>query len=90
MGGSDKAYLYAKYYDTTASAWVLVPDVVLRDKAADTLISAPPVNTDLGEGVLFDASKLQLASKFIIYFYNNANITSEVDIPFTLGVKRCG
>jgi len=90
MGASDKAYIYAKYYDTTTSSWVLVPDIVLRDKAADTLISSPPVDTDLGEAVVFDGAKLQLASRFIIYFYNNANITSQVDIPFTFAVRRCG
>lgn len=88
MGATDKAYLYAKYYDTTTSAFVLVPDIVLRDKAADTLITAPPVDTDLGEAVVFDSAKLQLASRFIVYFYNDTNIASQVDVPFTLAVRR--
>jgi len=88
MGATDKAYLYAKYYDTTTSAFVLVPDVVLRDKAVDSLIAAPPVDTDLGEAVVFDGAKLQLASRFIIFYYNSVNITSEVRIPFTFGIRR--
>ena len=89
MGASDIAYIYAKYYDATAGAFVLVPDIAKRDKAVDTLISSPPVDTDLGEAIVFDGAKLQLASRFIIYFYNNANLTSQVDIPFTFAVRRC-
>ncbi len=88
MAAVDKAFIYAKYYDTTAGAFVLVPDIVRRDKAVDTLITAPPIQTDLGEAIVFDGAKLQLASRFIIYFYNDANITSEVRIPFTFGVRR--
>lgn len=88
MAASDTLYVYAKYYDTTASAFVLVPDIVRRDKAVDTLITAPPIQTDLGEGIVFDGAKLQLASRFILYFYNDANITSEVNIPFTFGIRR--
>lgn len=88
MGAADVAHIYAKYWDTTAGAFVLVPDIVRRDKAVDTLISSPPISTDVGEGIVFDGAKLQLASRFIIYFYNDANITSEVNIPFTFGIRR--
>jgi hypothetical protein len=88
MGASDKARLYAKYYDSTASAFVLVPDIVLRDKAADTLITALPLETDLGEAVIFNGNKVQLASRFIIYFYVDNDIDYLVEIPFTFGVRR--
>ena len=88
MAADDKAYMYAKYYDSTASAFVLVPDIVLRDKFVDTLKSALPIDTDLGEGVVFDGAKLQLASRFIIYFYVDDDIDYLVEIPFTFGVRR--
>ena len=88
MGASDKSRLYAKYYDSKVSDFVLVPDIVLRDKAADTLISSPPIETDLGEAVVFNADDVQLSTRFIIYFYNDANILDRVDIPFSLGVRR--
>ena len=88
MGASDKARLYAKYYDSTASAFVLVPDIVLRDKAADTLITTPPIETDLGEAVIFNGNKVQLASRFIVYFYVDNDIDYLVEIPFTFGIRR--
>jgi len=85
MGATDKAYLYAKYYD---GQWNLLPDVILRDKSSDTLRSSPPVDTDLGDAVVFDTDKVQLGTKFIIYLRNTGNIATYVAIPFMFGVRR--
>jgi len=88
MGATDKVYLFVRYYDGVSSDMKLVPPVVLRDKASDTLVSSPPVDTDLGETVVFDTEKVIQPTMLVVYFYVDNNIATRTYVPFTFSVRR--
>jgi len=88
MGASDKLYLFMRYYDGVSSDMKLIPPVVLRDKASDSLASSPPVDSDKGESVVFDTEKLIQPTILVVYFYVDHDISTRTFVPFSFSVKR--
>ncbi len=87
-GAADKLYVYYKYYNAEDADHILMSDVVMRDKAADTLISAPPVETDKGQCVALD--DLKNGTVLIGMVRSDVAIGSVVELPFDFVVTQGG